>query len=109
SRRRERQRYGFGSIVRSFAPSARDTDLLAPRFVRQRFRSRANHPALIRSRPLQDSLPAASVLLCLGLEQSTVFEPTTMPAQSERASLSFALPFRLTNQPTPDWPCGLRA
>ena len=39
-------------IVRSFAPGARDTELLALRFVTQRFRSRADHLALVRSRPL---------------------------------------------------------
>src|SRR5439155_18661983 len=92
-------------IVRSFAPGARDTELLALRFVTQRFRSRADHLASVRSRPLQHSLPAASVLLCPGLERSTAFAPATMPAQSEQASLSFVLRSRLTNRPMPDWLC----
>src|SRR5437762_13779643 len=87
--------------VRSFAPNARDTELLALRFVTRRFRSRADHLESVRSQPLQHSLPAASVLLCLGLEQSTVFAPATMAAQSEQAS-SFFLRSHLTNRPTPD-------
>src|SRR6267154_6159861 len=73
-------------IVRSFAPGARDIELLALRFVTQRFRSRADHLASVRSRPLQHSLPADSALLCPGLERSTVFAPATMPARSDQAS-----------------------
>src|SRR5262249_52863657 len=89
-------------IVLSFAPGARDTELPELRFVTQRFRFRSDHRASIRSRPLQYSLPAGSILLCLELEQSTFFAPATMPAQSEQASPSFVLRSRLTNQPTLD-------
>src|SRR5258708_26092431 len=94
-------------IVLSFAPSARDTELLALRFVMQRFRFRADHLLSVRSRRLRHSLPTAAVLLCPGLERSTVFAPVTMPAQSEQASRSFVLRSRLTNRPTPDWLCEL--
>src|SRR5512132_915629 len=85
-------------IVLSFAPGARDIELLALRFVTQRFRSRSDHLASVRSRPLQHSPPAVSVLLCPGLEQSTAFARATMPAQSEQASRSFVSRSRLTNQ-----------
>ena len=90
-------------IVRSIAPGARDTELLALRFVTQRFRSRADHLLSVRSRPLRHSLPTAAVLLCPGLERSTVFAPVTMPAQSEQASRSFVLRSRLTSRPMLDW------
>src|SRR5262245_21719832 len=66
----------------SFAPNAQDIALFVLRFARQRFPSRADHLASTRSRPPQHSPPAGSVLLCPGLEQSTVFAPVTMPAQS---------------------------
>src|SRR4029077_576478 len=92
-------------IVPSVAPSAPDTEHLALRFLTQRFRYRADHLASVRSRRLQHSLPAGAVLSCPELERSTVFAPATMPAQSERASLSFVLRSRLTNRPTPDWLC----
>src|SRR5947207_12500031 len=89
-------------IVRSFVPDVRDTERLALRFVMQWSRFRLDHLASIRSRQLQHSLPISAVLSCLGLEQSTVFAPATMPTQSEQGSPSFVLRFRLTNQPTSD-------
>src|SRR5215468_6077706 len=89
--------YCFLFSDRSFAPSARDTELLGRRFVTQRFRSRADHLVSAQFLPLQYFLPAGSVLLCRGLEQSTVFAPATMPAQPAQASLSFVSRFRLTN------------
>src|SRR6266513_3957237 len=71
-----------GSLLSDLSSSqaARDTELLALRFVTQRFRSRADHLVSVRSQPRRYSLPVASVLLCPGLEQSTVFAPATMPA-----------------------------
>src|SRR5260370_24760463 len=92
-------------IVLSFAPGARDTELLALRFVTRHFRFRADHLASVRSRPFQHSLPAASVLLCPGSERSTVFARATTPAQSEQPSRSFVSRSRLTNQPTRDSLC----
>src|ERR1700756_5089239 len=89
----------------SFAPNVPDIERLALRSLTQPFRSRADHLASVRSQPLQHSLPAVLVSLCRGSEQSTVFAPATMPAQSEQALRSFVLQCRLTNQPTPDWLC----
>src|SRR6267142_5440625 len=93
------------AIVLSFAPSARDTELLALRFETQRFRFCGDHPSSIRLKPLQCFPPTGATSWCRGSEQSKASSRATSQARSEKVSPSCVLRFLRAAQPTPDSLC----
>src|SRR5262245_32936614 len=80
-----------------------DIARLAHRPLMRRYRFLGDPPTLVRLRPRECSLRAASVLLCLELERSTASARATIRARPEQASPFSVLQSRQADQPTSDW------